>query len=64
MPCTNLGLVQYNGKPFRLATHQGEKVVLSPDYVDAVKSDPRLSFDAAVKKVCVLSSLLSRGVLY
>jgi len=44
------GQKKYGGKPFRISTNQGEKIVIDTSLVDAVKSDPRFSFDEAVKK--------------
>ncbi|KAF1821485.1 cytochrome P450 [Dissoconium aciculare CBS 342.82] len=44
------GAKKYGGKPFRIATNQGEKIVLDTAMVDAIKSDPRLSFVAATQK--------------
>lgn len=44
-------LSQYNGKPFRMTTPMGERVLLPAKFVDAIKSDDRMSFDEFVVKV-------------
>jgi len=44
------GQKKYGGKPFRIATNVGEKIVIDTSMVDSVKSDPRLNFQKAADK--------------
>lgn len=41
---------QFDKRPFRIATPQGEKIMLDTSLVDVVKSDPRLNIDKFTQK--------------
>lgn len=45
--------VQYNGQPFRVDdfSQSGPKLLISPKYIDEMKSNPACDFSAFVHKV-------------
>lgn len=42
---------KFGDKPFRMFTDSGETTILPSKYINEVKSDPRVSFEAPLKRV-------------
>lgn len=53
---------KYPHKPWRVMTDLGERVVLTPELMEEIRNDPKLSFKEGLAEVCYASSAIVSSI--